>query len=102
MDLSPPLSKSKRIAAGTIGTDTPSVTEKPLPFFFNHVEAPLAASSPIAEPPLKTMAWISSTRFAECKTSVSRVPGAPPLQSTAANAAVSGRITVVPLINFIS
>ena len=85
-----------------MGTLTSVATGKPRPTDFNQAATPLAASNPMAEPPLSTTACTSSTRFAGCRASVSRVPGAPPRQSIAATAGSSGITTVVPLINFMS
>src|SRR5438874_3111416 len=58
---------------------------------------PPAASSPKALPPVRTMAWTSSTMCNGCSRSVSRVAGAPPRTSTPPTAGVSQRITVQPV-----
>src|SRR6185503_10089443 len=58
---------------------------------------PLAASSPKALPPARTIALTFCTWFTGLRRSVSRVPGAPPRTSTLATAPASVRITVQPV-----
>src|SRR5207302_7302157 len=58
---------------------------------------PPAASSPKALPPVRTMAWTSSTMCNGCSRSVSRVAGAPPRTSTPPIAVVSQSMTVQPV-----
>src|SRR5512139_1706105 len=58
---------------------------------------PSAAARPKALPPVKSTAWHFRTRFARPRTSVSRVPGAPPRASTAAAMLVSQRMAVQPV-----
>ena len=89
--------RSKRIAAGTIGTRA-SPTAKPRPCAASQSMTPAAASSPNAEPPDSTIASTRSTSVAGPSSSVSRLPGAPPRTSTAATAGASAITTVAPVI----
>ena len=93
--LSPPFRRSKRIAAGTIGTRT-APTAKPRPAAARASITPDAASSPKAEPPESTSASTLSTSRSGASRSVSRVPGAPPMTCTAATNGSSAVNTVVP------
>ena len=69
--LSPPLRRSKRIAAGTIGTRA-APTAKPRPASASAAMTPPPASSPKAEPPERTMASTRSTVCSGASRSVSR------------------------------
>ena len=70
--------RSKRMAAGTIGTrsPSPSPTGQPRPSSQAASATPSAAPSPNALPPERTTASTASTAFAGSSRSVSRVPGA--------------------------
>ena len=91
-----PISRSKRIAAGTIGTRTLR-TSNPRPCSSSQRCTPVAASRPKALPPASTIALTRSTVFTGFSRSVSRVPGAEPRTSTLATAAGSTRTTVHPV-----
>ena len=95
IDGSPTL-RSKRIAAGTIGTVAPPYL-KPMPRCSRCRTTPVAASRPNALPPARTIAWTTSTVAVGARRSVSRVPGALPRTSTPAVAPCSAMTTVHPV-----
>ena len=90
---SPPFARSKRIAAGTIGT-TAGPARNPRPSARSRSTTPDAASSPKADPPDSTSASTAGTSRPGASRSVSRVPGAPPRTSTPATNGASAVSTV--------
>ena len=92
----PPTPRSKRIAAGTIGTrDGPA--GQPMLCSSSHRTVPVAASRPNALPPDKTIAFTLSTMLSGLSRSISRVPGAPPRCETPPTASPSTTMTVHPV-----
>ena len=91
----PPTGRSKITAEGTIGT-TPSSIATPRPCSSSHSITPSAAARPKALPPLSTTASTWRTELIGSSRSVSRVPGAPPRQSTAPTVPGGVSTTVVP------
>src|SRR5712691_3638553 len=73
-------------------------TTKPRPTTASHSITPAAASRPKADPPDSTIASTRSTRVSGARSSVSRLPGAPPRTSTEATAGCSASTTVVPVM----
>ena len=73
---------------------------KPRPCSRNMDCTPDAASSPKAEPPDNTSASTLSTEFLGDSSSVSRVPGPPPITWTLAIVGSSQRTTVTPDFRF--
>lgn len=91
----PPPDRSKRIAAGTIGTRWPAAGN-PRPASRSPIITPSAAANPKAEPPDRTSASTCWTVAFSAKRSVSRVPGAPPIICRAATIGASQTRTVTP------
>jgi hypothetical protein len=96
----PPRPRSNSTAAGTTGTTCAGSfpTRTPRPCSSSQLIAPAAESSPKALPPVSTIACTRSTTLRGSSASVSRVPGAPPRESTPATApSAGGSTTVVPV-----
>ena len=88
-------SKSKITAVGTIGTIPAGPTGSPRPRSCNQRITPSAAPSPYADPPVRRIASMRSTRCRGLSASSSRVPVARPRTAHAARMPASGPSTTV-------